>query len=426
MNIKFHLNEIKEKGFIAIVQKVLLLFVHIYAAIMALPLALIVFSLRPFVIVRFGKLRSERIGHYAYEPEKYVCDKENGLFGNKCFDVFYNGESICNEQLAKMWQRVLFVIDFPGLDKIVKYLFLFFKMASIPFDEHKIDFEKIITIRVNSKIGCHILSSRPHLYFSKKEEKEGAGKLASLGIPEGAQFVCVYGRDSDYLKEKYPGVDWSYHDVRNSDIQNYIPAIEELISRGYYVIRMGSVVKEAIKLNHRKLIDYASCGENSDFLDIYLSAKCKFWMGASGGLNSVPVVFRRPTGFVDWFELKNIYLIDQWGIILLKKIWLIEEERFLSFREILELNKKYADKSILHITQGLLKENKIKVISNSSDEIRALAIELDETVRGEYENTDDNIDLQNRFRGLFELDDKIEQYTKICSEFLCNNRKLLI
>lgn len=111
-------------------------------------------------------------------------------------------------------------------------------------------------------------------------------------------FVCFHTRDSAYLAGAFPGRGRDDSVCRNANIQNYVP-VEELVRRGYYAIRMGSIVPEPLATTNPRIIDYATTGR-SDFLDIYMiymiymAAKCRFYLGGSSGLYAVPELFRRP------------------------------------------------------------------------------------------------------------------------------------
>ena len=128
--------------------------------------------------------------------------------------------------------------------------------------------------------------------------------FGSLGVQRlSARFVCFIVRDSSYLDSLplYRHLDLSYHSYRDCNIQNYVLAAEELAERGYYVIRMGAKVKEAFNVKHPNIIDYAFNGMRSDFMDIYLGAKCTFCVTVGTGFDSIPFIFRRPivdTNFV--------------------------------------------------------------------------------------------------------------------------------
>ncbi len=70
----------------------------------ALPVVFLVRVLRPLVVIRFGPLRSERIGHFAANTELYLCNRDVNGNGKHTFDILYHMKPICNQQLKKMWE----------------------------------------------------------------------------------------------------------------------------------------------------------------------------------------------------------------------------------------------------------------------------------------------------------------------------------
>ena len=65
-------------------------------------------------------------------------------------------------------------------------------------------------------------------------------------------------------------------------------AAEKLADCGYQLLRMGSAVGKKIDTTHPGIIDYAISGKRTDFLDIYLSANCRFFISSGSGIDSVP------------------------------------------------------------------------------------------------------------------------------------------
>jgi hypothetical protein len=93
--------------------------------------------------------------------------------------------------------------------------------------------------------------------------------------------------------------DWSYHNHRDTDIQDYVAAAEALANMGYPVFRMGAIVAKPLITSHPLIFDYATNGMRTEFLDMYLGAHCKFCISTGTGWDSVPQIFRRPTMYVN-------------------------------------------------------------------------------------------------------------------------------
>ena len=86
---------------------------------------------------------------------------------------------------------------------------------------------------------------------------------------------------------------------------------------------------------NRTTLDYAK-KFRTDFLDIYLGAKCDFFVCRAVGIFAIPMVFRRSRVYVNFIPLDYI---DSWGskcISIFKKLWLRRERRFMTFRAIFE------------------------------------------------------------------------------------------
>ena len=369
---------------------------------------LMVRALRPLVVIRFGRLYSTRIGHFAANTELYLCEHDAGMHGRQTLDVFYHASPVCNQQLKKMWDRRLHVSRFArALDRLNRRL---------PGGENH-----VIPGPSNQDRDIHGLLARMpvHLSFTPEEERLGHAALRELGISDGAPFVCFHARDSAYLDAVYLGKDLHYHDYRDSNIQNHIPAAEELVRRGYFAVRTGAIVAESLKTTNPMIIDYATEGR-TEFLDIFLGAKCHFYVGDPCGFHAIPMIFRRPLVIVNLIPLE--YALT-WGsnyLFIPKKLWLREERRFLTFREILDSGIGRFLRSEQYEQLG------IEVVENTPEEITALAVEMDERLKGTWQTTEEDEGLQRRFWSLFKPGELHGVFlSRIGAEFLRQNRELL-
>ena len=99
---------------------------------------------------------------------------------------------------------------------------------------------------------------------------------------------------------------------RLSDFEDYLFLVKYLIKKGYTVVKMGKGVKQNIDFNHSNFIDYAG-KYHDDYLDVWLCSNCLFFINiASGGLVTIPLVFRKPIlclnydVFSFWSAHKNV------------------------------------------------------------------------------------------------------------------------
>lgn len=258
-----------------------------------------------------------------------------------------------------------------------------------------------------------------HLFFTAREEQRGLAALRKLGIPENTPFVCFHARDSAYLSALFPNTNCHYHDYRDSNIYHYVPAAGEMTRRGCFAIRTGAIVQEALTTTNPMIIDYATkC--RSDFLDIFLGAKCHFYFGAASGFSAIPPIFRRPLAIVNHIPLDYAPTWFPYALFIPKKLWLKAERRFLTFREIFDSGIGRFLETEQYEQLG------IEVIENTPEEITALVVEMDERLKGTWQTIEEDEELQRRFRSLLKPGHLCHgSPSRIGAEFLRQNRDLL-
>lgn len=245
-----------------------------------------------------------------------------------------------------------------------------------------------------------------------------------MGIPEGVPFICFYSRDSAYLESVFGEGKFRTHDYRDSSIRNHVPAMEEMTRRGYYAVRMGALVKEPLKTTNPMIIDYAT-NYRSDFMDIYLCARCYFYIGDDGGLNLVSSVFRRPVAYVNKVPIMATHTWGPDNLFIPKKLWSRGEQRFL----------KLVDSRIGNFSRSEeFAALGVEPVENTPEEITALAVEMDERLKGTWRTTEEDEELQKhfwlRFRESYEADPEFQEMhgeivARIGAEFLRRNRELI-
>lgn len=375
------------------------------------PIFRIYYSYKPFKV---GALHSGRIGHFANNTELYLCEKDHGLHTNDTI-VMFGYTDISNVQLLKMWKRVLNVKRYANL--------LYILIRNFPVS----DKDKYIARSIGDGENCAdrdihglLRTTQPHLSFTSEEESLGKQYLESIGLDNDAQFVCFYARNPAYLETMRPYKSWAYHSYRDFNYKNQILAVEALTQKGYYAFRMGSVVKEALNVTNPMIIDYATNGDRNDFLDIYLCAKCYFFIASGSGLAAVPTIFRRPVVHINVSTLE-FYPLGLNDVFIPNKLWLSKEKRFMTFKEILESG---AGKFLW--TEEFTKHG-IELVENTEDEILEAAKEMDDRLTGTWKCNEEDDELQKRFWSIFPQNPNLrgEIKSRIGSKFLRQNRNLL-
>jgi len=381
--------EIKKGGIIVVIRKIITvikLFFLLPVYFVSIPILAIIHLISPWYLVRFENILSNRIGHFSMNTELYCCEIESGINRPKqlYIDLFYYGD-ISNKQLAKMWKRKLNIVPewiLSPIHNLNNFLVKFFPN----FNKHKIGYNT-----ANDRDILNLLGKfKTHLAFTEEEKTLGKKYLKKFGLSEKDKFVCLTVNDSSYLNTYYPYKDWSYHNYRNCNIDNYIAVSKELAGRGYFVFRMGKVASKPLKSDNHKIIDYANSDLRNDFMDIYLAANCTLCISASSGFEAVPLAFRKPLVMI------VVPLMDA-------KTW-SDKVLILTRHYFSKQKKKKLTLSEIAISEvGACMENKkfeslgIELIENSPEEIKDIAIEAVERLDGTWKSKEIDDKLQNKF-----------------------------
>ena len=383
------ISQIRTGGIRVLSQKVVRLILELVSWPLVILFVLVIRIIKPLVLIRTNSLFSSRIGGIAPWPEIYLCEKDAKIgFPNKRFiDIWYHGEKPCNKQIAKMWERTITIYPRWLMSRVAKAHRLMPGGAQFIMPHTSTyDLDKNGLLR----------KSAQHIKWTNKELQKGAQELRKLGVPDNCEFVCLIVRDNAYLDWWRPNESWDYFNYRNGNIDNYVLAAEALAERGIYTIRMGAKVEKKIPTTNKFVIDYASDGFRTDFMDIFLGAHCKFAISTPVGLDEVSRLFRRPIIYVDFI---NWILQLRRGYLSIGKHYFDKNtERQLTWRQILEFEKR-PDYSF---EVKFYDDNAIYPEFNTPEEIRDVVLEMDDLLNIDWVETDFDRELQNQFWSIFE------------------------
>jgi putative glycosyltransferase (TIGR04372 family) len=274
---------------------------------------------------RYVNIFSDRIGHLAIEPDCLLKEQKLLLIPARKWILLAPPNRIANEHLLTYWEPEFKVI------RSSAYCFLIKSMAYFGLMLH--DVSSYARVQNGAQKSYQVFSqwgARPPLLKLNNSDLVWR-KLAfnKLGLPEDAWFVCVHAREGGYSP-----IDESIQSYRNSSIENYLPAIRYITSRGGWVLRIGDKSMKSIP-DMENVIDYAHHPFKSDRLDIILSASCKFMLGSTSGISLVSNIFGVPVAVANlapsadlWYGAKDISIP--------KRIWSHDLHKYLSLEESLE------------------------------------------------------------------------------------------
>jgi putative glycosyltransferase (TIGR04372 family) len=335
-----------------------------------------------FFDVKVPNFAIARIGHLAAEPDCYI--KEHLLSGKKIprTILLASSYSVANEALAKLWGDYFYVVHSRLVAKILR-----------PLTRHPLTrFDTLKYIAddqaISSRIATNWGNRKPIIRLKPELLDRGRVALEHIGVPVGAIFVCIHVRGSGYSPN-----DEYIQKYRNSGLKDYDLAIDWLIDKGIYCVRIGDSTMEPMA-PRRGLIDYAISPYKSDWLDLFLISKCLFLLGTNSGPTYLAGILGTPLACANMVPMVTTF---PWGPkdLGIPKLYCDKVSgRLMSFKEIFSsgaanfrYDKQYGDRGII-------------LVENSSDEILDLVIECFDMASGRC-HADENVKvLQDRFKSL--------------------------
>ena len=248
---------------------------------------LIAITLQPIALIghvlgyRRIAVSDYHIGHLAAEPDCFLKLKKLGLLKEKYKFFIAPTRCVANQCLLDYWRPHITIINNP----MVSYLC---RMAS-KFSLMHYDIADYIMTNKTAALYFDVCrrweGQAPLLTLTDEHRSKGKTALKQLGLPDNAWFVCLHVREAGFS----PATEF-IHSYRNADIENFRLAVETIASQGGWVIRVGDASMKKIE-NLPNFIDYTSSSQKSDWMDVYLCAECKLFIGDTSGLFLVSTIF---------------------------------------------------------------------------------------------------------------------------------------
>jgi len=231
---------------------------------------------------------------------------------------------------------------------------------------------------------------RPSLLVIDDAHREmGRLGLKAMGIPENAWYICVHAREAGYSP-----TDEAVHDYRNVFVESMLPAMEEVVRRGGWCIRVGdSTMKPIPKMEG--VVDYAHHPVQSPEMDIFLCATCLFFFGNTSGLFIVSSVFGVPCALTNMVPMSSLGFSKR-DLNIFKLIRDRKSNRLLTASEILDSPVAEYRMSSAYQQEGL------ELVENSPMEIQELVVEMLERLDGKFTETNADRQLSSNFDNLLQ------------------------
>ena len=386
-------DQLKKGGIAVLIEKIIKLrkiTLFYLLSLFFLPISFLLLLISKLILIRFAEIPTNRIGHFAMEVDLYISNKK--LQNKKTIDIFclqIDDNFVSNHKL---------------LEEFKKYILVLPRILILPLilnaKHYKFFSSQTFLLTKNKDRDTeHINDKTPvNLTLSNEDIKIGEEFLSKIGNGEkNIKFVIMIVRDSSYLNNYFNHVnkmnakDWSYHNFRDGNVDDYLPACEELTKLGYYVIRMGQVVSKKLDTKNPMIIDYASNGMRTELLDIFLASKCEFCISSSTGYDALPMIFRKPVIICNYAPVAQVFTHSKKNLITFRHHYSKKLNRRLNLKEIFDEQLANIGKADGFTNEDLILQD------NTPLELKEAILEMESFVRNkEFENENSNI-LNNEF-----------------------------
>lgn len=300
---------LKTKNFILGIHRLFLFIIAFFGV-----LFLIIFSL--FKKIQIGSLRTDKIGEFAIRAEIFILKKKN-IDKNKSINLIFRDKIISNKFLYKLYKKKIYFLPNIIFNEIY-ILIKFFKLHKLCYNSLHDNIDRNLLLK----------KFKTQVSLQNSETKILNNFLNNLKI-NNRKLVCLTIRDNAYYGKS------AMTEYRNSDIRKCSQAINYLIKKGYFVIRMGRKTNKKLKIKSKFYFDYSQSNCKSDELDILIASTCSFCISSGTGFDSIVRIFRKPILFINY--VPYIYFPSEIynSQILFKNIYTKQKNKKLKLLEIL-------------------------------------------------------------------------------------------
>ena len=313
-----------------------------------------------------------------------------------------------NESLAKLYRNHCYFVG-PRQRFLAKiFPFILWRVVVKP---HSVN-SKSLEVAKTRCLG------KPSVAFSGQDLMMGSELKTSLFRGLSREFVLLGFASQSYrrlIDHKFHPKDDLFSQIPNPS--NYLKAVEKLQLDSIDVVRQGLNLENNYDLLEAGLIVPDTTKYPNGFVDVWLASNCKFLVSACSGNHWFGLPFNKPVVITDSY-LPVVTPLNT-AIVLFQLPWNIVEERFEDFCWMLKNPRWCFDKEKL----GSI----YKIVHNSPEQIVDVVDEQLQRLNGKWLETDEDMELQQRFRRLVWGNDS-DSFTlpKVGAKFLREHKNLLL
>lgn len=331
----------------------------------------VLYLLERFVRIRVGVAMTYHIGHLATEPDLFLRRLQIEGRPSRTHYLLVVGPP-ANKTLLDLFSRHVTIVS--GLVVHAAYRAIEPLLRRTRFHVDVVRDSRYFPPLIDRDLSWVYANSSARIAFTPAEEHRGLTELRRLGVAEGQWFMCFHARDSSHLTGiGYPQDSIDRHAFRNAPAVSFLPLARSIADLGGVAIRVGSHVAEPLTSSSGRIVDYAATSR-SDFMDVYLAGRCRFFVGTASGLSSVPYLFDVPVAMSNTVPPTSITWAP--NTLYTPKLYRSRASReLLTFPELVEIGLFDLEVSPT-ISAFTFPELGLEVVDNSAEDVTGLGLDM--------------------------------------------------
>ncbi|MGM4932802.1 TIGR04372 family glycosyltransferase [Tardiphaga sp. 619_E2_N8_5] len=303
------------------------------------------------------------VGHFGF-LDSYQLMAQLGMIGKANYVLLAPPAKVANATLLKLFEpRFCIIRNMALIDDLLPY------QRSIgdqfmAFAAPDGSAEPWPHAAARAHIAATSGANMPLVEMSPEDKARGHQLLREAGIPEGAWIVGIHIREGGFHGDGAG----STRQHRSADIASYLPAVQEITSRGGWVIRLGDKSMSPFPVMPQ-VFDYAMSEIKSPQMDILLLAAVDLFIGTTSGLTSAAQIFRKPMLLVNCISNDCQYWTDRTSFTV-KQAFDLRGGGYLSLRH------TYSQPTQGWLIDGeVMQRHGLDVHANGAEDLRAAVAE---------------------------------------------------
>ena len=316
--------------------------------------------------VRVVLMDPRLFGHQSLEPEVFWNDWQSSV-EKGCRDIWYC--SLGRKQAASnlfLWQ-----LAHDRLPTIPSWFASDLQYWQKRFAWHVILFMPASIYRLNFLLQRATFLPPPETWKFRRDQI-----LSNLEAPQRPYVVFT-------IRASY--VSYDPHDPRNRSLDDFVPAMQALIERGYNVVRVNSATSELISETSSHILDWRVRESGKPGDELALISGAAFVVSTTTGGDCLALAYRRPVLYVDSARFYLVFLGSELATFQVPKIVDIATGMTLDMRELLSRGLGWVGEPRQFAQRGA------RILNSDASELKASVLEYENLIsrnlpRSEFED----------------------------------------